>query len=55
MLDVRRFGFFGAQKFSPRGKVKKNLAHFDGGSGSAAGGFDFEDFSAVDDDLCSFR
>ena len=55
MLDVGRFRFFAAQKFPARGQIEKKLPHFDAGSGRAAGRFDFENFSTVDDDLCSVR
>ena len=54
MLDVRRLGFFRAQKFPARGQVEKKLPHFDARAGRAAGGLDFGNFPAVDDDLRAF-
>jgi len=54
MLDVGGFGFFRAQKFSPRWQVEEQLAHLYRGSGCAARSLDFHNFAAVDDDLRAF-
>src|SRR5579862_7982023 len=55
MLDMPRFGFFGAQKFSARGQIEKQLPHFDGSAGRTTRGFHFDDLSAIYDDLSSLR
>src|SRR5882724_10355708 len=51
VMDVRVLGFFAAQKLSPGGKIKKQLANFQAGPMRAAGFFHFEQFSTVDDYL----
>src|SRR5260370_3981327 len=55
MLNVAGFGFFRAQKFAPGGQVKKELTHFEGSSGSAASGLNFENLPAADNNLGAFR
>src|SRR5207302_1012287 len=55
MLDVGALGFLAPKKFSSRRQVVKQLTHFDVRARRVAGGFDLENFSAVDDDLRAFR
>ena len=54
MLDVRGFGFLGAEKFPARGQIVKKLPDFKAAAGRAAGGFDLGDGAAVDNDLRAF-
>ncbi len=51
MVDVGILGFLGAQKFSPRGQVEKQLPHFHASARRTARRLHGDDFSAVDDDL----
>src|SRR5438309_832043 len=55
MLDVRRFCFFGPEKFATGGEIEKELTDFERRSRSASRRFHFVNFSAADDYLRSFR
>ena len=51
MLDVGGLGLLGAKEFPARGEVEEQLPHLHAGAGGAAGGFDFENGAAIDQNL----
>src|SRR6266508_1159870 len=51
VLDVRGFGFLGAQKLAPRRKVEEQRADFDTGASGSAGLAHLDEFPPVDDNL----
>ncbi len=54
MLHMGRLGFLRAHELAPRGQIEKQRADFHARARRAAGRFDFDNLSAVDDDLRAF-
>ena len=51
VVDVRALRLLGAEEFPAGRQIVEELPHFDARAGWRAGGADFEEFAAVDNDL----
>ena len=55
MLDLGALGLLAAQKFPAGRQIVEQLPHLHAGARSMTGGLDFQNFSAVNDDLRGLR